>query len=113
MKWVIQNMIVKFCRPRQPAIIKFTHEDSKLRIFFHNACTILSEGTLITLVYSKHTETHQYLSPQSCQLKHCIKCIPFRQARHIKSIRLTAWKTQQRLGQLKMFKDKVETSIMF
>ena len=104
MKWVdteedLENFVVH-ANSIHPSI-KFTHEASKSRITFLDTCTTLSEGTLITDVYSKPTDTHQYLSPQSCHPKHCTKSIPFSQALRIKRICSTAGKTKQRLGQLK------------
>jgi hypothetical protein len=54
-----------------------------------------------TDIYSKSTDKHQYLSPQSCHPKHCTKSIPYSQALRIKRICSNEQTTKKRLGELK------------
>ena len=41
---------------------------------------------IVTDLYVKPTDTHQYLHASSCQVSHCKKSIPFSQALHLNRI---------------------------
>ena len=81
--------------------IKFTHEISKSTINFLDTTSTLSEGSLSTDIYSKPTDTHQYLSPKSCHPLHCTKSIPYSQALRVRRICSSEQTSKKRLGQLK------------
>ena len=53
--------------------IKFTHEVSKTNMSFLDTTTTVKEGNMTTDLYSKPTDKHQYLSPDSCHPKHCLR----------------------------------------
>ena len=66
--------------------IKFTHEVSNDRhIFLDTVSKLDNTGTHVD-VYSKPTDTHQYLLPSSCHPKHCARNIPYSQALRIRRI---------------------------
>jgi hypothetical protein len=46
--------------------IRFTHETSRNNISFLDNYTTSENGIMSTDIYNKPTDTHQYLSPQSC-----------------------------------------------
>ena len=81
--------------------IKFTHEISNTTISFLDTSSSLSEGVLSTDVYSKSTDTNQYLFPSSCHPPHVTKSIPYSQALRIRRICSTDKSLKKRLGQLK------------
>jgi hypothetical protein len=81
--------------------ITFTHEVSKTKMSFLDTTTTVKEGNMITDLYSKTTDKHQYLSPSSCHPKHFSKSIPFSQAIRVKRICSTVETTKQRLGDLR------------
>ena len=81
--------------------IKFTHEASISKMSFLDTTTTSKEGNMPTDLYSKPTDKHQYISPSSCHLKHCLKSIPFNQANRVKRICSTVETTKQRLGDLR------------
>ena len=54
-----------------------------------------------TYVYSKPTDTNQYLLPSSCHPPHVTKSIPYSQALRIRRICSTDKSLKKRLGQLK------------
>jgi hypothetical protein len=56
--------------------IKFTHEISNTTISFLDTSSSLSEGELSTDLYSKPTDTNQYLLPSSCHPPHVTNSIP-------------------------------------
>ena len=64
--------------------IRFTHETSRNNISFLDTYTTCENGIISTDIYNKSTDTHQYLSPQSCHPKHCTKSISYK----------TAWGTE-------------------
>ena len=66
--------------------IKFTYEYKKDTISFLNLKVILSNGKLITSLYSKPTDCHQYLHYGSCHPKHTKMSIVHRQALMIKRV---------------------------
>jgi hypothetical protein len=81
--------------------IKFTHEVLKAKMSFLDTTTTVKEGNMITDLYSKPTDKHQYLSPSSCHPKHCFKSITFSQAIMVNRIYSTVETTKQRLGDLR------------
>ena len=80
--------------------IKFTHEVSKTKMSFFDTTTTVKEGNITTDLYSKPTDKHQYLSPNSCHPMHCFKSIPFSQAIRVKQICSTVQTNKQRLSTL-------------
>ena len=66
--------------------IKFTAEWSTDRVSFLDTTIILDAGTIHTDIYTKPTDTHQYLSPESCHPKHCTTSIPYSQSLRIRRI---------------------------
>jgi hypothetical protein len=81
--------------------IRFIHETSRNNISFLDTYTTCDNGIMSTDIYSKPTDTHQYLSPQSCHPNHCTKSIPYSQALRIKRIcfneqttKINAWGTE-------------------
>ena len=80
--------------------IKFTHETSRNNISFLDTYTTCENGIMLTDIYNKPRDTHQYLSPRSCHPKHCTKCIPYSQDLRIKRICSNEQTTKTRLGEL-------------
>ncbi|XP_071153604.1 uncharacterized protein [Mytilus edulis] len=80
--------------------IKFTHEKSKSKIAFLDTSSSLTEGIISTDLYSKPTDTHQYLSPKSCHPAHLTKSIPYSQALRVKRICSNTETTKRQLRQL-------------
>ena len=66
--------------------IKFTAEWSTDPVSFLDTTVILDAGTIHTDLYTKPTDTHQYLSPESCHPKHCTTSIPYSQSLRIRRI---------------------------
>ena len=60
--------------------IKFTAEYSKEAINFLDVNVRLVEGELMTDLFVKPTDTHQFLDPSSSHPYHCNKRIPYSQA---------------------------------
>ena len=86
--------------------IRFTHETSRNNISFLDTYTTCENGIMPTDIYNKSTDTHQYLSPQSCHPKHCTKSIPYSQALRIKRICSNEQTTKNRRGELKYHLEK-------
>ncbi|XP_071139779.1 uncharacterized protein [Mytilus edulis] len=80
--------------------IKFTHEKSKFKIAFLDTSSSLTEGIISTDLYSKPTDTHQYLSPKSCDPAHLTKSIPYSQALRVKRICSNTETTKRQLRKL-------------
>jgi hypothetical protein len=104
MKWTqsdeeLQNFLSR-ANNLHPSI-KFTHEISNTTISFLDTSSSLSEGELSTDLYSKPTDTNQYLWPISCHPPHVTKSIPHSQALRIRRICSTDKSLKKRLGQLK------------
>ena len=59
--------------------IKFTAEYSKETINFLDVNVRLVEGELMTDLFVKPTDTHQFLDPSSSHPYHCKKGIPYSQ----------------------------------
>ena len=60
--------------------IKFTSEHSKQKINFLDVQVIKKGNKLITDLFVKPTDTHQYLHATSCHPSHCKTSIPYSQA---------------------------------
>jgi peptide-methionine (R)-S-oxide reductase len=104
MKWTqsdeeLQNFLSR-ANNLHPSI-KFTYEKSNTTISFLDTSSTLSEGVLSTDVYSKPTDTNQYLLPSSCHPPHVIKSIPYSQVLRNRRICSTDKSLKKRLGQLK------------
>ena len=104
MKWnqsdeELQNFISR-ANNLHPSI-KFTHEIFNTTISFLDNSSSLSEDVLSTDLYSKPTDTNQYLLPSSCHLHHVTQSIPYNQALRIRRICSTDKSLKKRLGQLK------------
>jgi hypothetical protein len=104
MKWIHSNTeldeFFEHANSIHPSI-KFTHKVSKTKMSFLDTATTVKEGNMITDIYPKPTDKHQYLSPSSCHHNHCFKSIPFSQAIRVKRICSTVEATKQRLGDLR------------
>ena len=66
--------------------IKFTAEYSKEAIIFLDVNVRLLEGELMTDLFVKPTDTHQFLYPSSSHPYHCKKGIPYSQALRLNRI---------------------------
>ena len=60
--------------------IKFTSKYSCEKVNYLDVPVIVRESKLITDLYVKQTDSHQYLHPSSCHPYHCTKSIPYSQA---------------------------------
>ena len=56
--------------------IKFIHCISPEKVNFFSTTVHLVDNSLETKIYTKPTDTHQYLFPSSCHPHHIIKDIP-------------------------------------
>ena len=59
--------------------IKFTAETSTQEVSFLDTTVILEGNNIYTDLYTKPTDTHQYLSPASCHPRHCTTSIHYSQ----------------------------------
>ena len=66
--------------------IKFTAEYSRTKMKFLNVTVMKKGNQLVTDLYVKPTDTHQYLHASSCHFSHCKKSIPFIQALRLNRI---------------------------
>jgi hypothetical protein len=66
--------------------IKFTSEVSNDKHVFLDTVSKLEDNKIVVDLYSKPTDTHQYLLPTSCHPKHCSRNIPYSQALRIRRI---------------------------
>ena len=66
--------------------IKFTAEISTEQHVFLDTKTSLVGNTISVDLYTKPTDTHQYLLPASCHPKHCCKNIPYSLALRLRRI---------------------------
>ena len=69
----------------QPSF-KFTCDYSHEKVNYLDVQVIVREGKLITDLYGKQTDSHQYLNPSSCHPYHYAKSIPYSQALRINQI---------------------------
>ena len=80
------HAFLEFINNQRPTI-KFTHEFSPTKVNFLDVTVILDENRrLRTDLYSKPTDSHQYLHNTSCHPGHIKKSIAFSQAIRIKRI---------------------------
>ena len=73
-------------RNRFYSSIKFTCEYSREKVNYLDAQVSVGEGKLMTDLYVKQTNSHQYLDPSSCHPYHCTKSIPYSLALRINLI---------------------------
>ena len=66
--------------------IKFTAEYSRAKINFLDVTVIKKGNQLVTDLYIKTTDTHQYLHASSCHVSHCKKSIHFSQTLRLSRI---------------------------
>ena len=66
--------------------IKFTADYSHTKVNFLDVQVIRSGNKLITDLYIKPTDTHQYLEASSCHVYHCKSSIPYSQALRLNRI---------------------------
>ena len=66
--------------------IKFTSEWSFRSIAFLDVMVTLDQGRITTDLYTKPTDTHQYLHKRSCHPGHCKSTIPYSQALRLRRI---------------------------
>lgn len=60
--------------------IKFSANWSNDSVSFLDTLVILKDGTLSTDLYTRSTDTHQYLAAGSCHRYHCKSAIPYSRA---------------------------------
>ena len=80
--------------------IKFISEWSYKQIPFLDVLVSIQDDTLSTDLYTKKTETHQYLHSSSCHPHHCKTAIPFSQALRIRRICSSDSDFKRHLGNL-------------
>ena len=66
--------------------LKFTYEKSKEKINFLDLVIKLTDGKIITDLYCKPTDSHQYLHYDSCHAEHIKRSIIFSQTLRLKRI---------------------------
>ena len=66
--------------------IKFTSEHSTKSVAFLDTTVILEGNVIHTDLHTKPTDTHQYLSPNSCHPRHCTLSIPYSQGLRLRRI---------------------------
>ena len=65
--------------------IKFTADWSYSSVNFLDVKVIMKDGKIITDLYVKPTDTHQYLDSSSCHPYHCKESTPYTQALRLNS----------------------------
>ena len=89
MKWTLSDEELQNFLSRDNNLhrsFKFTHEIYNTTISFLDTSSSLSEGVLSTDLYSKPTDTNQYILPSSCHPPHVTKNTPYSQALRIRRI---------------------------
>ena len=66
--------------------LRFTYEKSKEKINFLDLVIKLADGKIVTDLYCKSTDTHQYLHYDSCHTEHIKRSIVFSQTLRLKRI---------------------------
>ena len=66
--------------------LRFTYEKSKEKINFLDLVIKLADGKIVTDLYCKSTDTHQYLHYDSCHAEHIKRSIVFSQTLRLKRI---------------------------
>ena len=74
--------LLNSCHPT----LKFTSEHSRDRVNFLDVQVIRENNQLVTDLYVKDTDTHQYLLASSCHPSHCKRSIPFSQCLRLNRI---------------------------
>lgn len=83
--------------------IKFTAEESLDRISYLDILLTKQDEVIMTDIFYKTTDTHQYLHFNSCHPRHTKRAIPYNLARKICTIVNSETVKIQRLHQLKQF----------
>ena len=83
--------------------IKFTAECSREKVSFLDTTVILDGTILHTDLYTKPTDTHQYLLPSSCHLRYWTSSMPYSQALRLRSICSKKEDFRKRIGELKTY----------
>ena len=81
--------------------IKFTAEWSRESVTFLDTKVIRDGNRLVTDLYTKPTDTHQYLHQRSCHPSHCKSSIAYSQAFRMRRICSRATDYQQHVAELK------------
>ena len=66
--------------------LKFTYEKSREKINFSDLVIKLTDGKIVTDLYCKSTDNHQYLHYDSCHVGHMKRSIIFSQTPRLKRI---------------------------
>ena len=85
------------------ATIKFTAEWSRESVVFLDTRVIREGNKLITDIYTKPTDTHQYLHQRSCHPTHCKYSIAYSQALRLRRICSRDTDYQRHTEELKMY----------
>ena len=93
---------VDFCNSVHPTI-KFTSETSITEIPFLDVMVSIKEGQLITDLYSKPTDSHQFLHWTSCHPKHTKTSLPYSLAFRLNRICSAPETLQKRISELEAF----------
>ena len=80
--------------------IKFTSEWSKNNVHLNVSVTKKEDGTLLMDLYTKPTDTHQYLHSTSCHPFYCKKSIPYSQTLRLSRICSDRGKFDERCKEL-------------
>ncbi|XP_071171038.1 uncharacterized protein [Mytilus edulis] len=83
--------------------IQFTYDSSSSKLPFLDINIIKEEEQIITDLYCKPTDTHQYLDFRSCHPSHTKRNIPFNLARRICTIVINLELRDKRLQELKNY----------
>ena len=94
------DRFISYCNTKHTTI-KFTSEQSNKSISFLDVMVNLSDGHLDTDLYSKPTDTHQYLEWSSCHPRHTKHSLPYGLAFRLRRICSTDETLHIRVGQLK------------
>jgi len=80
--------------------IKFTSDYSSTEAIFLDTRVYLKDGHIQTDLYTKPTDTHQYLDTRSCHPRHCKTAIPYSQALRLRRICSEEMNFKKRLKEL-------------
>ena len=86
--------------------IKFTANYSKEKVEFLDVQVIAENGKLVTDLYVKETDTHQYLEASSCHPYHCKRAIPYSQALRLNRICSESSRFDMRCNELESWLSK-------
>ena len=86
--------------------IKFTAEFSKEKVNFLDVQITRKQDKLVTDLYVKSTDTHQYLDYSSCHPHHCKNSIPYSQALRLNRICSEASSFDKRCNELESWLQK-------